>query len=61
MAAFETPAFSEMSVADFCRACRAYAEGFVGTMSAQFQRLDTDGDGLISFEEALQAEKLFSK
>jgi isoleucyl-tRNA synthetase len=29
----------EMSVADFCRACRAYAERFVGTMSAQFQRL----------------------
>ena len=29
----------DMSVADFCRACRAYAERFVGTMSAQFQRL----------------------
>src|SRR4051812_5521292 len=29
----------EMSVADFCRACRAYAERFVGTMSDQFQRL----------------------
>jgi isoleucyl-tRNA synthetase len=29
----------EMSVADFCRACRAYAERFVGTMSEQFQRL----------------------
>ena len=28
-----------MSVADFCRACRAYAERFVGTMSEQFQRL----------------------
>jgi isoleucyl-tRNA synthetase len=29
----------EMSIADFCRACRAYAERFVGTMSEQFQRL----------------------
>ena len=29
----------DMSVADFCRACRAYAERFVGTMSQQFQRL----------------------
>ncbi len=29
----------EMSVADFCRACRAYAERFIGTMSEQFQRL----------------------
>src|SRR3989441_2924164 len=29
----------QMSVADFCRACRAYAERFVGTMSEQFQRL----------------------
>ena len=28
-----------MSVADFCRACRAYAERFVGTMTEQFQRL----------------------
>jgi isoleucyl-tRNA synthetase len=28
-----------MSTADFCRACRAYAERFVGTMSDQFQRL----------------------
>src|SRR5438309_1943423 len=33
------PRKREMSVADFCRACRAYAERFVGTMSAQFQRL----------------------
>src|SRR5580765_3313993 len=33
-----------MSVADFCRACRAYAEGFVGTMSAQFQRLGILGN-----------------
>jgi isoleucyl-tRNA synthetase len=29
----------ELSVADFCRACRAYAERYVGTMSEQFQRL----------------------
>ncbi len=28
-----------MSVAEFCRACRAYAERFVGTMTEQFQRL----------------------
>ena len=29
----------EMSVAEFCRACRAYAERYVGAMSDQFQRL----------------------
>src|ERR1700756_1424470 len=29
----------DMSVADFCKACRAYAGRFVGTMSEQFQRL----------------------
>jgi isoleucyl-tRNA synthetase len=29
----------DMSVAEFCRACRAYAERFVGTMTEQFQRL----------------------
>src|SRR4051794_22416307 len=29
----------EMSVADFCRACRSYAERFVGTMTEQFKRL----------------------
>src|SRR5919204_2680667 len=29
----------DLSVADFCRACRAYAERFVGAMTAQFQRL----------------------
>src|SRR5580765_7034661 len=29
----------QMSVADFCRACRAYAERFIGTMTEQFQRL----------------------
>src|SRR6476620_4697317 len=33
----------EMSVADFCRACRAYAEGFIGTMTEQFQRLGVLG------------------
>ena len=33
------PKKRELSVADFCRACRAYAERFVGTMSEQFQRL----------------------
>src|SRR5438105_11797157 len=33
------PKKRDMSVADFCRACRAYAERFVGTMSEQFQRL----------------------
>src|SRR5262245_47074214 len=29
----------DLSVADFVRACRSYAERFVGTMSDQFQRL----------------------
>jgi isoleucyl-tRNA synthetase len=29
----------EMSVAEFCRACRSYAERYVGAMSEQFQRL----------------------
>jgi len=29
----------DMSVAEFCRACRAYAERFVGTMTEQFERL----------------------
>src|SRR5436190_23836321 len=29
----------DLSVAEFCRACRAYAEKFVGVMSEQFQRL----------------------
>src|SRR3977135_2976306 len=33
------PKKREMPVADFCRACRASAERFVGTMSEQFQRL----------------------
>src|SRR6478672_4568899 len=29
----------DMSVADFCRACRAYAEQYIGTMTEQFERL----------------------
>src|SRR5262245_620617 len=29
----------EMSIAEFCRACRSYAERYVGVMSEQFQRL----------------------
>src|SRR5881628_2729732 len=33
------PKKREMSVADFCRACRSYAERYVGTMTEQFQRL----------------------
>src|SRR5262245_2916343 len=33
------PKKRDMSVAEFCRACRAYAERFVGTMTTQFQRL----------------------
>src|SRR5438094_4999072 len=38
------PKKREMSIADFCRACRAYAERFVGTMSTQFQRLGILGN-----------------
>jgi isoleucyl-tRNA synthetase len=33
----------EMSVADFRRACRAYAERFIGAMTEQFQRLGVFG------------------
>ncbi|HMD33388.1 MAG TPA: isoleucine--tRNA ligase [Vicinamibacterales bacterium] len=33
----------DLSTAEFCRACRAYAERFVGTMSDQFQRLGVLG------------------
>ena len=29
----------DMSVAEFCKACRAYAERYIGTMTEQFQRL----------------------
>src|SRR3954468_15246848 len=32
-----------MSTADFCRACRAYAERFIGSMTEQFQRLGIPG------------------
>ena len=38
------PKKREMSIADFCRACRAYAERFVGVMSEEFQRLLVFGD-----------------
>jgi isoleucyl-tRNA synthetase len=34
----------EMSVADFRRACRAYAERFIGVMTSEFQRLGVFGD-----------------
>jgi isoleucyl-tRNA synthetase len=33
------PKKRELTTAEFCRACRAYAERFIGTMTAQFQRL----------------------
>src|SRR6266849_10650764 len=33
------PKKRDLSVADFCRACRAYAERYIGTMTEQFQRL----------------------
>ncbi len=33
------PKKREMSVADFCRACRAYAERYIGRMTEQFRRL----------------------
>src|SRR4030095_5563010 len=33
------PKHRDMTVAQFCRACRAYAERFIGTMTEQFQRL----------------------
>ena len=38
------PKKREMSVADFCRACRTYAERFIGVMSKEFQRLLVIGD-----------------
>ena len=37
------PKKRDMSVAEFCRACRAYAERFIGTMTEQFQRLGVLG------------------
>ena len=38
------PKKREMSVADFRRACRAYAERFIGVMTEEFQRLGVFGD-----------------
>src|SRR4026208_971582 len=38
------PKKREMSVADFCRACRAYAERFIGVMTEEFKRLGVFGD-----------------
>src|SRR5215471_10267571 len=38
------PKKREMSVADFCRACRAYAERFIDVMTKEFQRLLVMGD-----------------
>ncbi len=37
------PKKRDMPVADFCRACRAYAERFIGTMTEQFERLGVLG------------------
>src|SRR5437588_3047890 len=37
------PKKRDMSVADFCRACRSYATRFVSSMTAQFQRLGVLG------------------
>ena len=37
------PKKRDMSVADFCRACREYAQRFVGNMTEQFQRLGVLG------------------
>src|SRR5947208_1290417 len=37
------PKKRDLSVADFCRACRSYAERYVGTMTRQFQRLGVLG------------------
>jgi len=38
------PKKQELSVAEFCRACRAYAERFIGTMTDQFRRLGILGN-----------------
>ena len=38
------PKKREMSVADFRRACRAYAERFIGVMTSEFKRLGIFGD-----------------
>jgi isoleucyl-tRNA synthetase len=37
------PKKRDLTTADFCRACRAYAERFIGTMTGQFQRLGVLG------------------
>src|SRR4051812_47958144 len=37
------PKKRDLSTAEFCRACRSYAERYVGTMSDQFQRLGVLG------------------
>ena len=37
------PKKRDMTIAEFCRACRAYATRFVGSMTAQFQRLGVLG------------------
>jgi isoleucyl-tRNA synthetase len=38
------PKKRDMSVADFCRACRAYAERFIGVMTQEFKRLLVSAD-----------------
>src|SRR5204862_6934877 len=38
------PKKRDMSVADFCRACRAYAERFIGVMTSEFERLGVFGE-----------------
>lgn len=38
------PKKRDLSVAEFCGACRSYAERFIGTMTAQFERLGVLGD-----------------
>jgi isoleucyl-tRNA synthetase len=38
------PKKREMSIADFRRACRAYAERYIGVMTEEFQRLGIFGD-----------------
>ena len=38
------PKKRDMSAADFRRACRAYAERFIGVMTEEFQRLGIFGD-----------------
>src|SRR5438552_3840495 len=38
------PKKRDLSVAEFCRACRAYAERFIGAMTEQFERLGILGN-----------------